>query len=85
MADQHRFVEITVSDLDQEGINATSTALGVAGVNQGTTVLFEVADKECQRALEVLMGAGARVQQVQPKRQNLEALFVKEAETHGGE
>lgn len=85
LADQHRFVEITVTDLDDAGIKASSNALGVTGVNLGTTVLFEVADAECQRALEVLMGAGARVQQVQPRRQNLEALFVKEAESHGGE
>ena len=84
LSEQHQQVEIVVTGLNTDGLESVSQALGVEAQSQGEAVVFDVAEGDCQGALETLMAAGARVLKVLPQRQNLEALFVKEAETHGG-
>ena len=84
LSEQHQQVEIVVTGLNADGLESVSQALGVEAQSQGEAVVFDVAEGDCQGALETLMAAGARVLKVLPQRQNLEALFVKEAETHGG-
>ena len=46
----------------------------------GATTLFTVKESEVSACLEALIASGARIHDVQPRRQSLEALFVTEAE-----
>jgi ABC-2 type transport system ATP-binding protein len=74
-------VDVVVSGIGPEALAALPFGLRAQGEKSGS-VRLEVAEADLDKALAALLGAGARVQSVQPVRQSLEDYFMKEM---GGE
>jgi len=79
LSDGSSEVDVTARDVPAD---AQDTLAGLATSVQrlGPTTLFTVSDTGTGALLQALLAAGARVHEVQPRRQSLEALFVHEAE-----
>ena len=80
-AGDHHHLEITVAGADAEAIKRTLTPLegsSVASTAGGARI--EVADeKDVDTVLAAMRRAGGRLVSVQPVKQSLEELFVREA------
>ena len=72
-------VDITARDVSADALEALK-AKATSFEALGPATLFTVSEPQVSEFLTALLNAGARVHEVQPRRQSLESLFVHEAE-----
>jgi ABC-2 type transport system ATP-binding protein len=72
-------VDITAREVPADAHDRLA-ALATSVERLGATTVFTTTDDRTGELVQALLAAGARLHEVQPRRQSLEALFVQEAE-----